>query len=74
MYSFSDFLKTKENDDSPIGDFADDWLRDKSHPDTNSFTEIYEYIRFKSSHSDVIIALMDAYKEYIKWYHKKMSN
>jgi len=67
MKSFTSFLKTKIEEDSPIGDFATDWFRDKNHKKSSSFKPLFNYMIFKTTNTDVLQAFVESYKEYIDY-------
>jgi uncharacterized protein YozE (UPF0346 family) len=62
---FYHWLKKQKERDDPIGDLANDALRDKSFPmETNSSKVIKNYLLFKEACDEAIQALAEAYEEF----------
>lgn len=64
-WTFKTWIESFKNVDLPIGDLADDILRDKEFPrDSNDFHEILEYL-YEKTGIHVIEAFCDAWNYYI---------
>ena len=65
------FIKICKNENSPIGDLANDILRDKEFPYEKTETEIFEYLNFKTQFGGT----NEAFKEFLNAYNSfKSSN
>ena len=62
--TFIEFIKTKRNEENPVGDLINDILADKSFPIRSSTKEILEYLRFKTLMGDTEEAFEELVKQF----------
>lgn len=66
---FIEFIKTKSNEETPVGDLSKDILRDKSFPIKSSTKEILDYLRFKTimgNTEEAFEELLEQYKNFLQ--------
>lgn len=57
---FVEWIAHFKDVDLPIGDMANDVLRDKFFPKSNNYGEIHAYIKYKSSESKAVLSVFEA--------------
>jgi uncharacterized protein YozE (UPF0346 family) len=68
---FKTWLRQYKLADSPIGDIANDILRDKSFPNSSDYKVLTSYIKSKTKDNDVLEAFRMAYELYCDECNKK---
>lgn len=61
------FIKICKDENSPIGDLANDILRDEKFPYAKTDTEIFEYLNFKTQFggtNETFIEFLNAYNSF----------
>ncbi len=60
------FIKECSKEDTPIGDLANDILRDKEFPSKKTDSEIFEYLENKTLFGGTNDTFLEFKKEYLK--------
>lgn len=63
---FKLWIKIYQNEDTPIGDLAEDICRDPAFPISNNYEDHYDYLQSNGACKDALIAFKDAWKMYSK--------
>lgn len=63
--TFTQFLRTKIKEDSPVGDFAADWCSDRKHPyKIKDHGDLVYYLRTNNACEGTVIAGLEAYEQW----------
>lgn len=72
--SFTDWLKSHKNRDSPLGDLAQDVMRDIYWPLYDSLEHYQDYLNSRSASIGAISALNGAWKSYTAYLHREIKS
>jgi hypothetical protein len=64
MVTFYLFCHKLSHRDDPVGDFAQDFLRDFKGPDVATWNELEAYLRWRGACSEAVEAGREAWREY----------